>query len=65
MEYNRIGLKITLEELEYLLERAKKSSCDDNMEGAIYIKVNCESKPKIIQYSNYAGCSSIDYTDNG
>ena len=62
MEYNRIGLKIILEELEALLERAKNASKYDSMENVVYIKVQSDCKPRIIQYCNYAECGSIDHT---
>lgn len=60
MKYTEYGLKITLEELRRLLERAENEAQYHNMENCIYIKGG--EKPEIKQYCSYAECNPIDYT---
>jgi len=60
MEYTEYGLKITLDELRKMLERAEAEHAHGNMEGCVYIKGGEE--PKITQYCCYAECNSLDHT---
>lgn len=60
MEYTKHGLKISLEELENLLNRAKNEVEYDNMESCIYIQGG--EKPTIKQYCCYAECTPINHT---
>lgn len=62
MRYTENGLKITLEELRRLLERAENEAQYNNMENCIYIKGG--EKPEIKQYCCYAECNAINYTYN-
>lgn len=60
MIYTEHGLKITLEELENILNRAKNEAQFGNMEECIYIKGG--DKPTIKQYCVYVECNPINYT---
>lgn len=60
MTYTEYGLKIMLEELEKILERARNEAQYGNMEECIYIKGG--DKPTIKQYCHYAECNPINYT---
>lgn len=60
MTYTQYGLRITLEELEKLLENAKHEVEHGNMEGCIYIKGG--DKPQITQYCCYHECNPINHT---
>mgnify|MGYP005763160915 FL=1 len=60
MEYTKHGLKISLEELENLLDRARNEAEYDNMESCIYIQGG--EKPTITQYCCYAECTPINHT---
>jgi len=60
MKYTEYGLKITLDELERMLEYARNQAEYHNMEWSIYIKGG--ERPKITQYCCYADCNSIDHT---
>lgn len=60
MKYTEYGLKITLEELRGMLERAENEAKYGNMESCIYIKGG--ERPEIKQYCCYAECNPINYT---
>ena len=60
MKYTEYGLKITIDELERLLQRAKDEAQYNNMESCIYIKGS--EKPTIKQYCCYAECNPVNYT---
>lgn len=60
MEYTTHGLKITLDELEGLLEHARNRAKYGNMEHCIYIKGG--EKPQITQYCKYADGTIINHT---
>lgn len=60
MKYTEYGLKITLEELRGMLERAENETKHGNMESCIYIKGG--ERPEIKQYCCYAECNPINYT---
>ena len=62
MKYTEYGLKITLEELRRLLERAENETEYSNMEACIDIKGG--EKPEIKQYCCYAECNAINHTYN-
>ena len=62
MKYTEYGLKITLEELRRLLERAENEAKYSNIEACIYIKGG--EKPEIKQYCCYAECNAINHTYN-
>lgn len=53
MKYTEYGLKITLEELRQLLERAENEAQFHNMENCLYIKGG--DRPEIKQYCCYGG----------
>lgn len=60
MKYTEYGLKITLEELEKLLEKAKNRAEYDNMESCVYVKGG--ERPTITQYCCYSDGCSINHT---
>ena len=60
MKYTEYGLKITLEELRQLLERAENEAQFHNMENCLYIKGG--DRPEIRQYCCYAECNAIYHT---
>ena len=60
MKYTEYGLKITLEELRQLLERAENEAQFHNMENCLYIKGG--DRPEIRQYCCYAECNTINHT---
>ena len=60
MEYTEYGLRISLEELRRMLERAETEAKHNSMESCIYIKG--EEKPTIKQYCCYAECNPINHT---
>lgn len=60
MKYTEYGLKITLEELRQLLERAENEAQFHNMENCLYIKGS--DRPEIKQYCCYAECNAINHT---
>lgn len=60
MRYTEYGLKITLEELREMLERAENEVKYRNMESCIYIKGG--ERPEIKQYCCYAECNPINHT---
>ena len=60
MKYTEYGLKITLEELRQLLERAENEAQFHNMENCLYIKGG--DRPEIRQYCCYAECNEINHT---
>ena len=60
MTYTNHGLRISLEELETLLEYAKNEAKYHNMESCIYIQGG--KKPKIIQYCCYRECNPTNHT---
>ena len=60
MKYTEYGLKITLEELRQLLERAENEAQFHNMENCLYIKGG--DRPEIKQYCCYAECNAINHT---
>ena len=62
MKYTEYGLKITLEELRQLLERAENEAQFHNMENCLYIKGG--DRPEIKQYCCYAECNAINHTYN-
>ena len=59
MEYTEYGLKITLEELRRMLERAENEAKNWNMESCIYIEGG--RYPNIKQYCCYAECDPINH----
>ena len=59
MKYTEYGLKITLEELRQLLERAENEA-QFHMENCLYIKGG--DRPEIRQYCCYAECNAINHT---
>ncbi len=60
MEYTEHGLRITLDELRRILERAENRAKYDSMESCVYVKGG--DRPRIIQYCGYAECNPIDHT---
>ena len=60
MKYTEYGLKITLEELRQLVERAENGAQFHNMENCLYIKGG--DRPEIKQYCCYAECNAINHT---
>ncbi|MCU7380824.1 hypothetical protein OBO34_21145 [Clostridiales Family XIII bacterium ASD5510] len=60
MEYTEYGLKISLEELEDLVKRAKCDRDHRNMEDCVYITGG--EKPQIKQYCGYAECNPTNLT---
>ncbi len=60
MKYTEYGLKITLEELRGMLERAENEAKHGNMESCIYIKGG--ERLEIKQYCCYAECNPINHT---
>ena len=60
MKYTEYGLKITLEELRQLLERAENEAQFHNMENCLYIKGG--DRLEIRQYCCYAECNAINHT---
>lgn len=60
MKYTEYGLKITLEELRELLEKAENAAEYRNMEQCIYITGG--ERPEIKQYCCYADCNPINHT---
>lgn len=60
MQYTEYGLKITLDELEGILEYARNQAEYHNMEECIYIKGG--NKPGITQYCCYAECNPVNHT---
>lgn len=56
MKKTEYGLRITLDELEQILERAKRESKHNNMEHCVYIDGD-----KMTQYCCYAECNPISY----
>ena len=62
MTYTKHGLRISLEELERMLENAKNDAQYHNMEGCIYIKGG--DKPQITQYCCYHECNPTNHTWN-
>ncbi len=60
MEYTEHGLRITLDELRRILERAENRAKYDSMESCVYVKGG--DHPRIIQYCGYAECNPIDHT---
>ncbi len=60
MKYTEHGLRITLDELRRMLERAEDRSKYDSMESCVYVKGG--DRPRIIQYCSYAECNPIDHT---
>lgn len=60
MLYTEYGLKISIEELEQIVERAENKHEYHNMEPCIYIKGG--ERPRIVQYCSYSECAPIDYT---
>ncbi len=60
MEYTEHGLRITLDELRRILERAENRAQYDSMESCVYVKGG--DRPHIIQYCGYAECNPIDHT---
>jgi len=60
MEYTEHGLRISLDELRRLLERAEKEVQYYCKESCIYIKGG--DKPQITQYSVYSDCNGVNHT---
>lgn len=60
MEYTTHGLKITLDELEGLLEYARNRAEYGSMEHSIYIKGG--ERPQITQYCMYSDGNPINHT---
>lgn len=60
MKYTEYGLRISLDELEKLVEEAKNQAKYHNMEGCVYIKGG--EKPRITQYCCYHECNPCDHT---
>ncbi len=60
MRYTEYGLKISLDELEKMLDYAKEKAEFGNMEPCIYIEGG--EKPTIKQYCYYADCNPINHT---
>ena len=60
MEYTEYGLRIPLDELRRLLERAENEAQYHCKESCIYIKGG--DKPQITQYSVYAECNGTNHT---
>ncbi|MBR3742803.1 MAG: hypothetical protein IKN04_20495 [Clostridia bacterium] len=60
MEYTKNGLRITLEELEKMLNEAKTAQKHNSMENCIYIKGG--KKPEITQYCSYRECNPKNHT---
>ena len=60
MTYTEYGLRITLDELEKMLEYAKDQAKNHNMNSCIYIKGG--EKPTITQYCCYHECNPINHT---
>ncbi len=62
MTYTKHGLRISLEELEMMLNSAKVAAQYNNMEHCIYIKGG--EKPQITQYCCYRDCNPKNHTWN-
>lgn len=60
MTYTEYGLRISLEELEKMVEYAKNRAKYDSMESCVYIKGG--DKPRITQYCCYHECNPINHT---
>ena len=60
MTYTDYGLRISLEELEKMVEYAKNRAKYGNMESCVVIKGG--DKPRITQYCCYHECNSINHT---
>ncbi len=60
MRYTEYGLKITLDELQYILNCAQNGVKYDSMEESVYIEGG--DRPKIIQYCCYAECMPVNHT---
>ncbi len=60
MIYTEYGLKISIEELKQIVEKAENQYKYHNMESCVYIRGG--EKPQIVQYCNYSECSSINHT---
>ncbi len=60
MKYTEHGLRIPLDELRRILERAEDRAQYDSMESCVYVKGG--DRPRIIQYCCYAECDPIDHT---
>lgn len=61
MKYTEHGLRVTLEELRMILERAENGARYDSMEHCLYITGG--ERPRIIQYCGYGECSPRYYTN--
>lgn len=60
MLYTEYGLKISIEELKQIVEKAENQYKYHNMEPCIYIKGG--ERPSIMQYSSYSECAPINHT---
>ena len=60
MLYTKYGLKISIEELKQIVEKAENQYKYHNMESCVYIRGG--ERPSIMQYSSYSECAPINHT---